>query len=131
MTRRGAVASEDSQWYFAALAAGRLELPRCAACGHWARPTSASLCAECGSDAMTPMASAGNGHIVCTIVDHRAVEGERVLGLVELDEGPWIATQILSDSDRGRPAQGMAVELRIMAFDNGEPVPAFAVARHN
>ncbi|GAB90830.1 Zn-ribbon domain-containing OB-fold protein [Gordonia rhizosphera] len=129
MTRRGAVASEDSQWYFDALTAGRLELPRCEVCGHWARPTSASLCAECGSDAMTPVESSGKGRIVCTIVDHRAVEGERVLGLVELDEGPWIAGQILADPDGARPAQGTAVVLRIMAFDDGEPVPAFAVTR--
>lgn len=119
-TTTGAIAGPDSQWYFDALRAGRLDVPRCDDCGHWARPSVPS-CPACGSRHLTPTPVGGRGVVVSAIIDHGAADAPRTLGLVELDEGPWIAAQIRGDA----VAAGTPVTLTIDTFDDGEPVPAF------
>jgi uncharacterized OB-fold protein len=59
---------------------------------------------------------------VCVIVEHRE-QDEVALGLVELDEGPWLAARI---TDRVRATPGARVELVVVTPDEGEPFPAFA-----
>jgi uncharacterized OB-fold protein len=124
---RGGIATPDSQWYFDALRAGRLDLPRCADCGHFSPPPSA-LCSQCGSGRLEPTPSAGMGHIVSAIKDHRAAV---TLAAVELDEGPWIAAALegLPDADSAvNGLIGMRVQMHVVRCAEGEPMPTFRLA---
>lgn len=119
-----AIARRDERTgpWFDALAAGVLTVRRCARCGHAARPDAAT-CPGCHSDDLQWATSRGTGTVVSRIVDHSPVgDGGRPLplGLVELDEGPWLLARLLDD-----PAIGDPVALVVLAPDEGEPVPAF------
>jgi uncharacterized OB-fold protein len=119
-----AIARRDERTgpWFDALAAGVLTVRRCARCGHAARPDAAT-CPDCHSDDLQWATSRGTGTVVSRIVDHSPVgDGGRplTLGLVELDEGPWLSARLLDD-----PAIGDPVALVVLAPDEGEPVPGF------
>lgn len=119
----GAFPTAQSQWYFDALRAGRLDLQRCGACDAWARPADAA-CPQCRSTDLSPAPSGGRGRVVSAIRDHRAGV---VVGLVELEEGPWIAAGILGTDDAVPVTDliGTPVAFEVVQFDEGEPVPAF------
>ena len=57
------------------------------------------------------------------VVDHGG-EDPVLLGLVELDEGPWLAVRLIADPP---PAPGSRVILQILKASQGEPIPGFAV----
>ncbi len=109
--------------WFDALADGILTLRRCTGCGHTARPDAAS-CPACHSADLAWASARGTGRVVSRVVDHAAAsdgDSPLTLGLVELDEGPWLHTRLLDDSAIGDP-----VTLTVLVPDDGgEPVPAF------
>ncbi len=48
------------------------------------------------------------------------------LGLIELDEGAWLAARLIAGPP---PSPGSRVNLQILKPDESEPIPAFAVVR--
>jgi uncharacterized OB-fold protein len=57
------------------------------------------------------------------IVDHTA-DGHVVLGLVELDEGPWLHVRFDAP---GRVTVGARARFGVLRPRDGEPIPVFAV----
>jgi acetyl-CoA acetyltransferase/uncharacterized OB-fold protein len=84
--------------FFAAAADGVLMIKRCTGCGGWFAPT-ASGCPWCGEDADLAWAPAsGRGTLVSWSVVHPRQDGPvAVPALVELAEGPWLATGLRLD----------------------------------
>ncbi len=113
--------NEASAPWFDGLAAGVLLIRRCPRCGLHSRPD-ATTCPACHADRLEWVPAAGRGTVVCAIIEHRQ-QDEVALGLVELDEGPWLAAQI---TDHVRATPGTRVELVVVTPDEGEPFPAFA-----
>jgi uncharacterized OB-fold protein len=112
---------EASAHWFDGLADGVLLIRRCPRCGLHSRPDTAT-CPACHAEGLEWVPAAGRGTVVCVIVEHRE-QDEVALGLVELDEGPWLAARI---TDRARATPGARVELVVVTPDEGEPFPAFA-----
>jgi uncharacterized OB-fold protein len=110
--------------WFDALTTGELLLLRCARCDHFARPDAQS-CPACRSDELGWEPARGTGRVVCRIVDHGPTRHDSrplTLGLVALDEGPWLHARLLGD-----PCDDDVVTLVVLTPDDGEgePVPAF------
>lgn len=120
---RGAAERDDRTGpWFDALADGVLVLRRCGRCRHWNRPDT-TTCPACHGEDLGWTPAAGTGLVVSRIVDHLGVrEGlpPVVLGLVELDEGPWLHARLLDD-----PHIGDRVALVVLTGEASEPVPAF------
>lgn len=107
------VISPRTQAFWDAADEGRLLLQHCAYCGHtqhYARP----LCVSCWSDAVSWHESAGRGAVwaftVIHVPGHPAWKSATpyVVAVVELDEGPRIATNIV-DIDPSDVSIGMRV----------------------
>ena len=79
--------------FFAAAADGVLMIKRCAGCDAWLAPT-AGGCPRCGEDTELAWAPvSGRGTLVSWSVVHPRQDGPvAVPALVELAEGPWLAT---------------------------------------
>jgi acetyl-CoA acetyltransferase/uncharacterized OB-fold protein len=79
--------------FFAAAADSVLMIKRCAGCDAWLAPT-AGACPRCGENTDLAWAPAsGNGALVSWSVVHPRQDGPlAVPALVELAEGPWLAT---------------------------------------
>lgn len=120
--QRGHVARRDerSATWFDGLHDGVLLIRRCPRCGHRARPD-ATACAACHQDGLEWVSSAGDGTVVCVIVD-RAGDESLALGLVELDEGPWLHARLLPVAG---VAAGDRVRFSVLHPDDGEPLPVF------
>ena len=100
--------------FFAAAADGVLMIKRCAGCGAWLAPTAGS-CPRCGEDTeLTWAPASGRGTLVSWSVVHPRHEGlVAVPALVELAEGPWLAT-----------ALRLAGPAELACLHAGEPVSA-------
>lgn len=105
----------DSESYWRAAAAGRLELTRCASCNHafhYPRP----LCPACGSWEVAPFDSTGLATIYSfTVVYRGPTEAFRadqpyVLAIVETEEGARLLSTVKDvDPDTVRIGQPLAV----------------------
>jgi uncharacterized OB-fold protein len=122
-----AVRDETSAPYFDALREGRLLLRSCARCGHVGRPDTLS-CSACHGDELTWVDSAGDGVVVSVVVDHASAPGPTVLALVELREGPWLASRIVDAAVAADVPASAPVRLSIMESVDGEAIPAFVLA---
>jgi uncharacterized protein len=85
------VADRDSLPYWAALAAGRFVLQRCAQCGRWTWPPR-PICSGCHGDQLTWEAPSGTGTVYSWVVTHQpyAPDLARIvpytIALVRIDE---------------------------------------------
>ncbi|MFF5985967.1 Zn-ribbon domain-containing OB-fold protein [Prauserella flavalba] len=113
---------EDSAQWFDGLAAGRLLIRRCAGCGRDSRPDT-TACPGCRGTDLGWATASGTGTVVSLVVDHTRPE-PLSLGLVELDEGPWLHVRITGTP--GVPI-GDRVRLTVCSPEDGEPIPVFAV----
>ena len=91
----------ESAPYWEACAEGRLVLQRCRACGeHQFYPR--LVCMACGGDALDWTEASGRGTLQTFTLIRRAVSAAfeadvpYVVGLVELDEGPTMMTNVLA-----------------------------------
>jgi uncharacterized OB-fold protein len=107
--------------WFDGLAAGYLLIKRCRLCGHCSRPD-ANACPKCHSAQLKWTRAAGAGTVLCVIVDHGTGEEPLTLGLVELDEGPWLHVRL---SGALRPFAGTRVSLSVHQAKGSEPIPVF------
>ena len=118
--------------FFDALARGTLLLRRCVPHGHISAPE-VLFCAECSSADLDRVPARGTGHVVTWTATHtRPDESGRTsviafLGIVELDEGPWLRARLLPADPAGPVRSGAAVALEIMETE-GEAVYAFRLA---
>jgi acetyl-CoA acetyltransferase/uncharacterized OB-fold protein len=115
--------------FFDAAGRGELMLKRCERCQRWLAPT-ASGCPDCGEDAdeLAWAAASGHGTLVSWSVVHPRHDGPvTVPALVELTEGPWLATGLRLS----RPEQlaalkaGQSVEAEFVHPDEGASYPSF------
>ena len=129
---------EASTPFFDAAADGRLLIRRCAACGHWIAPylrmgVTLDRCPACTSDRLDWAEASGRGTLVTWTVVHQA--GRRTpdderdahpVGVVELEEGPWLTARL--DADGTDLRAGLELEVAFVRPGEGEPVPVFAPA---
>ena len=119
----------DDQFFWDAIAAGRLVFQRCTACGVVRHPPS-PMCGECHSTEWETQESPGHGHVYTWIVSHHPTKPDtepRVVALVELDEGIRLVSNVLgvdTSSSGGSVQNGMEVALSIEEID-GVVLPQF------
>jgi uncharacterized OB-fold protein len=123
----------DDQFFWDAIADGRLVFQRCAACGVVRHPP-APMCGECHSIEWDTQESTGHGHVYTWIVSHHPTKPDaepRVVVLVELDEGIRFVANLLGvdvgSLQDGAVGNGMEVELTIEDVD-GVLLPQFRAA---
>jgi uncharacterized protein len=83
---------DDSVEFFDGTERGELVIKHCDACGHYLRPD-AMACSKCHGSALSWTSSSGRGSLVSWIVVHGGTSS--VVGLVELDEGPWLHARLV------------------------------------
>ena len=111
--------------FFDATALNTLLLRACQRCGHWNAPDR-SVCSRCSSAHLSWARSCGCGTVVSWAAVHSRSEPSSitVVGIIELDEGPWLRGQL-----RSSPAAtytGMRVAADYVAAEGGEAIPVFA-----
>lgn len=113
--------------FFDAAAEDRLVIRRCADCNQ-ALPPEAVVCTTCAGTGLEWLSAAGTGVLASYSVVHRAPHpAYRVpytVGVVELDEGPWIYARVKAES----PHVGMPVRARFRHPEEGESFPVFEEA---
>lgn len=124
--------SAEAEPFWAAAAAGRLVLPVCDACGHhiW---YPRSWCPVCGGDEVTWTEESGRGTVYASTVVRKAMGPWRdaapyVVAYVELDEGPRILTNVVTD-DPGAVRIGDAVRATFVTVEPEEDAPPQAILR--
>jgi hypothetical protein len=120
----------QSAEFFDATADGRLLLRKCGNCGHISEPRT-EMCPQCAATTLSWTPSAGKGSITAYgVINRRSGDGpSRVpVAIVELDEGPWLSTQIVG-SDPDAAHVGSRVELTFERPDGSEAVPVFRLAQ--
>jgi uncharacterized OB-fold protein len=108
--------------WFDALADGVLLIHRCRRCDHHSRPDAVG-CPACQADDLEWVPAAGSGTVVCVILD-RSGRDVIALGLVELDEGPWLHARL---TDVTQVEAGARVALTVLSptDGDGESIPSF------
>jgi uncharacterized OB-fold protein len=86
------IRDDDSAEFFDGTARGDLMIKRCDTCGHFLRPDSIA-CSQCHGTALSWTKSSGRGSLVSWIVVHGP--DRPVVGLVELEEGPWLHARLI------------------------------------
>jgi uncharacterized OB-fold protein len=66
--------------------------------------------------------------VVSAVVDHASAPEPTVLALIELREGPWVASRILDVVTASDVPVCTPVRLRITEFADGEAIPTFVLA---
>ena len=119
----------EARHWFAAAAAGRLELQRCTACGA-ARFYPRPVCTACGDGAWEWFVASGRGRVESFTIVHRAptpaFRGRvpYVLAMIVLDEGPRMMANVLGD-DALSAKIGDRVEVCFEARGEGRALPQF------
>ncbi|HEX9553477.1 MAG TPA: OB-fold domain-containing protein [Streptosporangiaceae bacterium] len=118
--------------FFAAAAGGVLMIKRCAGCGVWLAPT-ASGCPLCGEDTELVWAPAsGRGTLVSWSAVHPRQDGPvAVPALVELAEGPWLATglRLAGPAELACLHAGQPVSAQFVCPAEGAAYPVFGRLR--
>jgi uncharacterized protein len=115
MTASGATPGPEQQ-YFSALAAGRFQIQKCAAClKHVFYPR--VLCPYCGSGTLEWIEPSGRGTVYSTTTVRRKVEagGDYNVCLIDLEEGPRLMSRV-----EGVPAETVQIGMPVQARVNVE-----------
>jgi uncharacterized OB-fold protein len=110
------IPDRDSEHYWAALAAGRLEIQQCRDCRHWTWPPR-PICSHCQSENLSRETSKGTGEVHSWITTHNVYSAAfaklvpYTTVLVRLDEQPdiLIPGRLVSDVEL---RQGLRVRVR-------------------
>jgi hypothetical protein len=130
MTGRQAVRDDASAPFFDAAGREELYIQRCGDCGHFQSPD-ARICGRCEGMALGWVRASGNASLVAWAVVHRPPHPAfadlvpYVVGIVELDEGPWLHARLLDPAERLRP--GVAMRVLFLHDEGGESIPAFGL----
>ena len=106
----------DSERYWAALADGRVEVQRCADCGHWTWPPR-PICSGCHGEHLEWTPVSGRGEVHSWVTTHQAYAPSLAplvpytVVLVRLDEQPdvMIPGRLVTDGDIARGMRARAV----------------------
>ncbi|MDX3103776.1 Zn-ribbon domain-containing OB-fold protein [Nonomuraea angiospora] len=109
--------------FFDGTARGELLIRRCRACGAHSAPQ-ARTCPRCASPELSWTAAAGTGLVVSWSVVHVKGGPPFVVGIVELDEEPWVQAQIVEVAPEDVYG-GMRVRVAFERPEGGESVPVF------
>jgi len=126
-----AIRDARSASFFDALGKGILLLRRCVAHGHLSAPET-MFCTGCGSPSLDWAPARGAGHVVSWTAIHTrpdesgATHVSVIVGIVELNEGPWLRARLLA-ADPAMVRSGVEVILEIVETE-GEPIYAFRLA---
>ena len=130
----GVVRDETSAAFYDATAAGTLLVKRCPTCSRW-WPMHQHRCTDDDTEVAWAPAS-GRATLVSWAVDHAPpldpslsppdLTGT-VLGLVEIDEGPWLHLPIVG-VPTGELRAGMALTVTFVRPPEGEALAAFTAA---
>ncbi len=119
--------SPEAAPYWEATAQGRLVLPVCDACRHhiW---YPRSWCPVCGNDSVTWTQMSGRGTVYARAVMHKGIgpwagATPYVGAYVELDEGPRILTNVVTD-DPALVQIGMPVQATFVPVDSADDTDA-------
>lgn len=110
--------------FFDAAAQDRLVIRRCTGCDQFL-PPEAVVCTTCAGTDLAWVPAAGTGLLASYTVAHRAPHpAYRVpytIGIVELDEGPWLYARVKAES----PNVGLPVRVAFRHPEDGESFPVF------
>jgi uncharacterized OB-fold protein len=113
--------------FFDGTAAGRLLLRRCEQ-GHYSEPAAAQ-CTTCASLRLEWAAAAGGASLVSWTITRQPDGAATVLVIAELDEGPWLWSQLVG-ADPAALAAGLRLAVSFARADaEHETVPVFELAR--
>jgi len=119
--------------FFDALHAGFLLLKRCVAQGHVCAPD-ALACPSCAGTEFEDIPAKGTGIVITWGVVHArlgtagASPAETVIGIVELDEGPWLHSALVG-LDPATLRAGTPVKMEIRRSPDSEPMYVFGPNR--
>ena len=122
-----------SDEFFAAAAADQLAIRRCTRCRHTLSPEGRT-CTACGSADLGWDTATGSATLVSWAVVHHPPHPDFAdqvpfpIGLVELDEGPWINARIVDANVDGLRA-GLALRVAFVHPEIGDSYPVFRVDR--
>jgi len=126
-----ALRDEASAEFFDAMARGVLLLRRCVPLGHYEGPE-AIFCRVCGGTELEWSPAGGGGELVSwgALRARPDPAGEAgvlaLLGLVELDEGPWLYGRVAASSER--LVSGQRVTVAFVMPEEGEAMYVFVPA---
>lgn len=111
----------------------QLLLQRCRRCDRYQHPPR-PLCTGCGATTLDFVPSEGTGRLLSFTVVHRPADPSRpagyVVGVVALDEGPVLLTNIVDDGLRPPPGTALAcdqeVHLRFVVLEDGRALPVWS-----
>ncbi len=122
------VVNPETKPFWDATTEGRLLLKRCTDCGAviW---YPRAICPECWSADTEWFPASGRGTVYSYTVNHKGEgpyrdAGPYVLAYVELDEGPRVMTNVITD-DLGAVEIGSAVEVVFSRTDGEAALPRF------
>ncbi|RQN09084.1 hypothetical protein EHW97_04320 [Aeromicrobium camelliae] len=126
MTLAAVVRDDFSAPFFEAAAEGRLLLRYSPSQDTWSEPA-ALVCSTTQAADLEWREAAGTGHLVTwTVKPGRrrddVVTPDTVIGIVELDEGPWLSVQ-LPECDPAGLAVGRAVRIGFVQPEGSEHLP--------
>lgn len=131
------VRDDETAPFLDAAAAGTLVVQQCGRCGgrQFPQPSTPGTdrCHHCAGDALSWVPVAGTGQLVTwTLQQGRPAPDDGtvpvlVLGVVELDEGPWVHTQLRVEDPAALEA-GMRLAVQFERPEGGEPLPVFGPA---
>ncbi|OUZ10140.1 hypothetical protein BHE97_08780 [Aeromicrobium sp. PE09-221] len=126
MALAAVIRDDHSAPFFEASAEGRLLLRYSPSQDTWSDPA-ALVCATTQADDLQWREAAGTGHLVSwTIKPGRrrddVVTPDTVIGIVELDEGPWLTLQF-PDAAQADLAVGRAVRVGFIQPEDSEHLP--------
>jgi acetyl-CoA acetyltransferase/uncharacterized OB-fold protein len=122
-------ADERSAEFLAGAGRGELLIKRCDRCQRWLAP-SVSGCPDCGdAGSLQWVRAAGGGTLVSWAVVHPRQPGgpTAVPALVELDEGPWLATglRLAEPAELAGLRAGQRVTVEFASSPDSESYPVF------
>ena len=117
--------------FFDAAAEGTLLLRFSPSSGHWSAPT-ATACELTQALDLEWRAATGRGTLVSwTVVPSPTADGvappPTVVGIVELEEGPWLTVQLVDDA-AGHVHAGAPMTIEFVRPEGGEAVPVGVLA---
>ncbi|WP_344940420.1 OB-fold domain-containing protein [Actinomadura miaoliensis] len=121
------VRDEHSAPFFDAAAEGTLLLRYSPSSGEWSEP-SAVVCSVTQTRDLEWRPAAGTGELVSWTVKpgRRGADGvpapDRVIGLVELTEGPWLTLRLV-DAEGPELRAGLPVRVEFVRPEGSEPLP--------
>ncbi len=123
-------ATPETQPFWKAAAAGRLDVPQCRSCD---RPFfyPRTSCPQCGSEEIRWITCSGRSTLYSYVISHRPAPGfgeKTVIAVVELEEGPRMMTNVI-DVEPTPEALELDMPLQVRFEQRGDvTVPVFAPA---